>query len=98
MSTAEAVERLRLRVADATVYRVLVTRKRIQVELDEEQLARLDVLCEQTGKSRQELLQEGVQSILQKGDRLWDLDDPADRAALDRLQAEALPPWDEAPG
>jgi hypothetical protein len=80
-----------------SLYRVLVTKKRIEIELDEEQLARLDWLCGRTGKTRQELLQEGVRWVFRTNEGVWDLDDPVERAALDRLQADALPPWDDIP-
>lgn len=75
-----------------------MTKKRVEIELDEDQLARLDWLCERLGKTRQELLQEGVRWVFRTNDGAWDLDDPLERAALDRLQAEALPPWDETAG
>lgn len=75
-----------------------MVKRRIEFELDEEQVARLDWLCRRTGKTRQQLLQEGLHRLLEDGERLWDLENPADRAALDKLQAEALPPWDETPG
>ncbi|HWH33531.1 MAG TPA: ribbon-helix-helix domain-containing protein [Egibacteraceae bacterium] len=73
---------------------MLVTKRRVEIELDEEQLARLDWLCRRTGKTRQELLQEGVRWVFRTNDGPWDLDDPLEQAALDWLQARAVAEFD----
>lgn len=71
-----------------------MTKRRIEFELDEEQLARLDSLCERLGTTRQHLLAEGVRWVFRTNDGPWDLDDPVERAALDQLQARALAEFD----
>lgn len=77
-----------------TLYGVLMTSKRVEIELDEDQLARLDWLCERLGKTRQEMLQEGVRWVFRTNEGLWDLDDPVEMAALDQLQARAIAEFD----
>lgn len=78
-----------------TLYGVLVTKKRVELDLDEDTLARLDSLCEHTGKSRQELLEEGVRWVFRTNDGPWDLDDPIEQAALDWLSSRALAEFDQ---
>jgi len=71
-----------------------MTKKRVEIELDEDQLARLDRLCERLGTTRQELLQEGVRWVFRTNEGAWDLDDPVEMAALDWLSARAIAEFD----
>jgi metal-responsive CopG/Arc/MetJ family transcriptional regulator len=86
------------------LYRMVMARKEVLVQLDDELVRRLDALATRLGTSRSELLRRGAQAVLE-AEELMAADrrlveayrvqpqDPAIVAAAARLAAETAPPW-----
>lgn len=86
------------------LYRMVMARKEVLVQLDDELVRRLDALATRLGTSRSELLRRGAQAVLE-AEELMAADrrlveayrvqpqDPAIVAAAARLAAENAPPW-----
>jgi len=86
------------------LYHMLMSRKQVLVQLDDELVERLDELAEQMEVSRSELLRRGALAILEAA-RLDDAEralaaayqrrpqDPTLVAAARRLAAETAPEW-----
>jgi CRISPR/Cas system-associated protein Csm6 len=86
------------------VYHMVMGRKEVLVQLDDDLINRLDRLADQQGTSRSELLRRGAAAVLEaaehaQADRvLQDAyrripQDPAIVAAASRLAALATPEW-----
>jgi predicted transcriptional regulator len=86
------------------LYHMVMARKQVLVQLDDELLARLDALAAKLGTSRSGLLRRGALAVLEAEElaeadrRLVDAyraqpQDPAVVAAAARLAAELTPPW-----
>jgi metal-responsive CopG/Arc/MetJ family transcriptional regulator len=86
------------------LYHMVMARKEVLVQLDDELVRRLDALATRLGTSRSELLRRGAQAVLE-AEELMAADrrlveayrvqpqDPAIVAAAARLAAETAPPW-----
>jgi hypothetical protein len=86
------------------VYDMVVSRKQVLVQLDDDLVARLDELAERLDVSRSELLRRGAIAVLD-ADRLSDADsalsdayrrvpqDPMVVESARRLAAETTPEW-----
>jgi metal-responsive CopG/Arc/MetJ family transcriptional regulator len=86
------------------LYHMVMARKEVLVQLDDELVRRLDALATRLGISRSELLRRGAQAVLE-AEELMAADrrlveayraqpqDPAIVAAAARLAAENAPPW-----
>jgi metal-responsive CopG/Arc/MetJ family transcriptional regulator len=86
------------------VYHMVVGRKEVLVQLDDELVERLDRLAESEGTSRSELLRRGAAAVLEaaelrKADRALREayrrvpQDPALVASAQRLAANTTPEW-----
>ena len=86
------------------VYHMVMARREVLVQLDDELVARLDHLAKRTGVSRSELLRRGARAILEADE--WAQADkrliegytkyPPDPVLLEtsrRLAAETAPEW-----
>jgi predicted transcriptional regulator len=89
---------------DHMLYHMVMARKEVLVQLDEELVRRLDALAAQVGTSRSELLRRGALAVLEAEElaaadrRLAEAyraqpQDPAIVAAAARLAGETAPPW-----
>lgn len=85
-------------------YHMLVARKEVLVQLDDELVARLDTLAEREGTSRSELLRRGAVAVLEALSERDDDDalreayrrtpqDPAVVRSARRLAARTAPEW-----
>lgn len=86
------------------LYHMVMARKQVLVQLDDDLVQRLDELAEQLEVSRSELLRRGALALLQAAD-LHEADrqvitayrrqpqDPVLVAAARRLAAETVPDW-----
>jgi predicted transcriptional regulator len=86
------------------LYPMVMARKEVLVQLDDELVRRLDALAAQLGISRSELVRRGALAVLEAEElaaadrRLVDAyrarpQDPAIVEAAARLAAETAPPW-----
>lgn len=85
-------------------YHMVMTRREVLVQLDDELVVRLDRLAKQEGTSRSELLRRGAAAVLEAAE-LLDADralqeayrrvpqDPALVASARRLAARVTPEW-----
>jgi metal-responsive CopG/Arc/MetJ family transcriptional regulator len=86
------------------VYHMVMGRREVLVQLDDELVARLDRLADKQGTNRSELLRRGAAAVLEAAE-LADSDrllqeayrrvpqDPAVVAAARRLAAQTAPEW-----
>jgi metal-responsive CopG/Arc/MetJ family transcriptional regulator len=86
------------------VYHMVMGRREVLVQLDDELVERLDQLAEQQGTNRSELLRRGAAAVLDAAERA-EADqalqaayrripqDPAIVAAASRLAAQTAPEW-----
>jgi predicted DNA-binding protein len=89
---------------DHMLYPMVMARKEVLVQLDDELVRRLDALAARLGTSRSELVRRGALAVLE-AEELAAADrrlvqayraqpqDPAIVAAAARLAAETAPPW-----
>lgn len=86
------------------VYRMVMARREVLVQLDDDLVAQLDALAKQLGTNRSELLRRGAQAVidaedLAAADRALQAayrrqpQDPALVEAAWRLAGETAPPW-----
>jgi Ribbon-helix-helix protein, copG family len=86
------------------LYHMVMARREVLVQLDDELVARLDAIAARLGTSRSELLRRGALAVLEAAElaeadrRLVEAyrarpQDPAIVAAAARLAAELAPPW-----
>jgi hypothetical protein len=86
------------------LYHMLMARREVLVQLDDELVSRLDALATKAGTSRSELLRRGALAVLEAADlaqadqQLVDAyrrqpQDPALVAAAARLAAQTAPEW-----
>ena len=86
------------------VYHMVMARKQVLVQLDDDLIERLDRLAERQGTSRSELLRRGAAAVLEAADHaeadraLQDAyrrmpQDPAIVSAASRLAALTAPEW-----
>jgi metal-responsive CopG/Arc/MetJ family transcriptional regulator len=86
------------------VYHMVMARREVLVQLDDDLVERLDELAKRAGVSRSELLRRGALAVLQADEwaradeRLVEgytkhPPDPALLAASEQLAAETLPEW-----
>jgi predicted transcriptional regulator len=86
------------------LYPMVMARKEVLVQLDDELVRRLDALAARLGLSRSELVRRGALAVLEAEElavadrRLVEAyraqpQDPAIVAAAARLAAETAPPW-----
>ena len=103
MSTA-ARRPLDSAAGDHMLYHMVMARKEVLVQLDDELVRRLDALAARLGTSRSELVRRGALAVLEAEElaaadrRLVEAyraqpQDPAIVAAAVRLAAETAPPW-----
>ena len=89
---------------DHMVYHMVMARREVLVQLDDELVERLDRLAEQQGTSRSELLRRGAAAVVQaaeqaEADRALQAayrrlpQDPAIVTAASRLAAQTAPEW-----
>ncbi len=85
-------------------YHMVMGRKEVLVQLDDELVERLDLLAEQQGTNRSELLRRGAAAVLEaaeqaEADRALHAayrrlpQDPAIVTAASRLAAQTAPEW-----
>jgi metal-responsive CopG/Arc/MetJ family transcriptional regulator len=86
------------------LYHMVMGRKEVLVQLDDDLVDRLDLLAEQQGTNRSELLRRGASAVLEAAERArWDTEmqeayrrvpqDPAIVAAAARLASLTAPEW-----
>jgi len=86
------------------LYHMVMARKEVLVQLDDELVRRLDALADRLGTSRSELVRRGALAVLEAEElaaadrRLVEAyraqpQDPAFVAAAARLAGETAPPW-----
>jgi predicted DNA-binding protein len=103
MSTGRR-QRLDPAADDHMLYPMVMARKEVLVQLDDELVQRLDALAARLGTSRSELVRRGALAVLEAEElaaadrRLVEAyraqpQDPAVVSAVARLAAETAPPW-----
>jgi metal-responsive CopG/Arc/MetJ family transcriptional regulator len=86
------------------VYPMIMARRQVLVQLDDELVVQLDRLAEAEGTNRSELLRRGAAAVLAAADEAMadrelqaayrrHAQDPARSAALTGLAAENMPEW-----